>query len=124
MSDTDNLSAQITAVLDEVARKAYGACEETLDAISKESLKIAKDNAPERSGDYKKSLKRTKLKEGGDVIGYRIHSTESISHLLENGHLTRDGTSTVPGKEHFKPAQDYAGKAIEQEFQKNYSKGD
>lgn len=127
MSTGTDIAVLVREALDDVARIAHGACEETLDAISKEALKIAKENAPvstPNGGNYKKSLKRTKLKTDGEVSGYRIHSTESISHLLENGHLTRNGSMTVPGKKHFLPAQEYAADAIEQEFQKNYQKGE
>lgn len=123
-SITLDLEKAVKAALDEVERTAHGACLETLDAISKEALKIAKENAPERTGEYKKSLKRKTIKKSGEISGYQIHSTTSISHLLENGHLTRDGTSTVPGKPHFAPAQKYADEQIETEFQKHFQKGE
>lgn len=123
----DRLSDSIALVLEDCARQANKASDETLDQISKEALKVVKDNAPvsEHGGVYMKGLKRKKTKDSRDELQYTLYASgkeSSLSHLLENGHLTRNGTSTVPAKPHFAKGRDFAAKEIEAAFIKNYRK--
>lgn len=126
-TDAGALEGSIAMILGDCARQATKATDETLDHISKEALKIVRENAPasENGGIYRKGLKRKKTKDSRDDLQYTLYASgmeSSLSHLLENGHLTRNGKSTVPGKPHFAKGQDYAAKEIEAEFVKNYRK--
>ena len=123
----DTLRDSITLVLEDCVCQANKANDETLDQISKEALNIVKENAParENGGIYKKGLKRKKTKDERDDLQYTLYASgmeSSLSHLLENGHLTRNGETTVPGKPHFAKGQEYAAKEIEAAFIKNYRK--
>ncbi|UNT96728.1 HK97 gp10 family phage protein [Allobaculum mucilyticum] len=123
----DTLGDSIALVLEDCVRQANKANDETLDQISKEALKVVKENAParENGGIYKKGLKRKKTKDERDELQYTLYAggkESSLSHLVENGHLTRNGESTVPGKPHFAKGQEYAAKEIEAVFIKNYRK--
>lgn len=123
----DTLGDSIALVLEDCVRQANKANDETLDQISKEALKVVKENAParENGGIYKKGLKRKKTKDERDDLQYTLYASgkeSSLSHLVENGHLTRNGESTVPGKPHFAKGQEYAAKEIEAVFIKNYRK--
>lgn len=123
----DTLGDSIALVLEDRVRQANKANDETLDQISKEALKVVKENAParENGGIYKKGLKRKKTKDERDDLQYTLYASgkeSSLSHLVENGHLTRNGESTVPGKPHFAKGQEYAAKEIEAVFIKNYRK--
>lgn len=123
----DTLGDSITLVLEDCVRQANKANDETLNQISKEALNVVKENAParENGGIYKKGLKRKKTKDERDELQYTLYASgkeSSLSHLLENGHLTRNGESTVPGKPHFAKGQEYAAKEIEAVFIKNYRK--
>ncbi len=123
----DTLGDSIALVLEDCVRQANKANDETLDQISKEALKVVKENAParENGGIYKKGLKRKKIKDERDELQYTLYAggkESSLSHLVENGHLTRNGESTVPGKPHFAKGQEYAAKEIEAVFIKNYRK--
>ena len=123
----DTLGDSITLVLEDCVRQANKSNDETLDHISKEALNVVKDNAParENGGIYKKGLKRKKTKDERDELQYTLYAggkESSLSHLVENGHLTRNGESTVPGKPHFAKGQEYAAKEIEAVFIKNYRK--
>ena len=123
----DTLGDSIALVLEDCVRQANKANDETLNQISKEALNVVKDNAParENGGIYKKGLKRKKTKDERDELQYTLYAggkESSLSHLVENGHLTRNGESTVPGKPHFAKGQEYAAKEIEAVFIKNYRK--
>ena len=123
----DTLGDSIALVLEDCVRQANKANDETLDQISKEALKVVKENAParENGGIYKKGLKRKKTKDERDELQYTLYASgkeSSLSHLLENGHLTRNGETTVSGKPHFAKGQEYAAKEIEAVFIKNYRK--
>ena len=123
----DTLGDSIALVLEDCVRQANKANDETLNQISKEALNVVKDNAParENGGIYKKGLKRKKTKDERDELQYTLYAggkESSLSHLVENGHLTRNGESTVPGKPHFAKGQEDAAKEIEAAFIKNYRK--
>ena len=125
--DAGALEGSIAMILEDCVRQANKANDETLDRISKEALKIVRENAPasEHGGIYKKGLRRKKTKDSRDDLQYTLYAggkESSLSHLLENGHLTRNGESTVPGKPHFAKGQEYAAKEIEAAFIKNYRK--
>lgn len=121
----DTFSDSIALILEDCSRAANRANEETLDRISKEALGVVRDNAPEAEGIYKKGLRRKKTKDDRDELQYILYAggkESSLSHLLENGHLTRNGKDFVPGKPHFKKGQEFAEKNIEEEFIRNYRK--
>ncbi len=123
----DTLGDSIALVLEDCVRQANKATDETLDNISKEAIKIVRDNAPVREGGgtYKKGLKRKKTKDSRDDLQYAVYNAGDeapLSHLLEYGHLARDGETFVPAKPHFAKGYEYANKEIEAEFVKNYRK--
>lgn len=113
-------SKEVEKIFGECVRIANAANEETLSEVSKEALKIAKDNAPKRFGDYQKTLKRKKTKDTNGEAEFTVYASGtggSLSHLLENGHASRNG-GFVAGKPHFKPAMDYANAKLEEDFKK------
>lgn len=114
------LSTEVEKIFGECVRIANAANEETLNEVSKEALRIAKDNAPKRFGDYEKTLKRKKTKDQNGEVEYTVYASGSggsLSHLLENGHASRNG-SFVSGKPHFKLAMDHANSRLEEDFKK------
>lgn len=118
--NASQLTDAIQEALDEVRREANKACDETVDEISKEVLKEVKDNAPVRTGAYKKSIKRKKTKKTENDIEYTIYSeTPNLPHLLEHGHQTVNGgrTRAFP---HFSKGQELANQRIEEEFKKKF----
>lgn len=116
----DQLPDEIEKVLGEVIRVANSANEATLDVISKEAVKVARDNAPNRTKAYRKTITRKKTKDEDGTAAYVVYASGSggsLSHLLENGHASRKG-DFVPGKPHFSLAQKKADQEIEKEFQR------
>lgn len=96
-TDIANLDEAIADVLEEYS----GTITETVNDITvKAANQLKKDisaDAPVKTGKQKRSWKVTKEKVAGlDVVAI-VHSTDYRKvHLLENGHLTRNGSRTKP----------------------------
>lgn len=77
--------------------------EESVEYAAKVCAYELRDNiradSPQRSGEYKKGWKVTKL-----TYSYVVHNKNKpeITHLLEKGHLKRNGTDRVDGIPHIK----------------------
>ena len=61
-------------------------------------------NSPELTGDYQKGWTVKKVKDS-----YIVHNKDEyqLTHLLEHGHIKRDGGRTTPSV-HIRPAEAYA----------------
>lgn len=65
----------------------------SMDMIGKEARKLAKElrqTAPSDTGEYKSGFTSTKV---GDTYYIYTNKKRTLGHLLEYGHLTRDGTT-------------------------------
>ena len=91
-------------------------------AVTKESLKILRQNAPKRSGKYRKSFRSAVTKETASSIEITVHSTiPGLPHLLENPHKTRNGKRTK-AQPHWEPAQEAANKMLEKRVEARLKK--
>ncbi len=71
-------------------------------------------DTPVRTGAYKKSFKIKKVKEGIDYKRNVVYSSKHwLTHLLEYGHLTRDGKTRSMSFPHWKKAQAYADSLVD-----------
>lgn len=89
--------------------------QDEIDRVSLDAKKSLSTNPiiPERTGEYKKSFKIKKVAQGRgykrNVIYNKLHQ---LTHLLEDGHLTRAGTRTRKFP-HWKQAQEIVDKLPE-----------
>ncbi len=104
--ELNEYSNEVREVLNESGRKA-----------SKESLKVAKANAPKRSGNYAKSLKVKKELGLMGNVKYIVHSKDHyrLTHLLEHGHATTNG-GRVEGTPHLSIAEKVGVELFEKEI--------
>ena len=88
----------LESVLDNYATDLRAAINADTEAAAQRLKKAISAEAPVKTGKQKKSWRITKEYLGGVDLKTVVHSTDYRKvHLLENGHLTRDGkTRTKP----------------------------
>lgn len=79
---------------------------ECVTETSKSVKKEIQENAPVRTGKYKKSWAAKKVKENANSLTMVVHSRDryQIAHLLEHGHANRGG-GRVAAIPHIAPAE-------------------
>lgn len=99
---TSQLAAAFVEYTEEVALKAKEVCKE----VAKEALAEIKKNSPKQHGKYKRGWRSKVSFENSEDIRITIYNKTDyqLIHLLEYGHVNRDGTRTQV-KEHVRPAE-------------------
>ena len=95
--NAEYLDEMIGSVLESYADEVMNAVNQTTDQAAKELRSAIAKDAPVETGKQKRSWKITRERKGLENMAI-VHSTDYRKvHLLENGHLTRDGvTRTKP----------------------------
>ncbi len=122
MSDRVRIDQLAAAVMEGLTEYADLAADELKKAVKKAGNEVKKDiqaNAPKDTGAYAKSWAVKNVRETSHSIELVVHSRNryQLSHLLEFGHAKRGG-GRVPGKAHIAPAEEKAGRTLEQEIEK------
>lgn len=94
----NNLDEAIADILDDYPTAVTEAVNVQTEKAANQLKKDIAADAPVKTGKQKKSWRVTKEKVGGMDLKAIVHSTDYRKvHLLENGHLTRNGvTRTKP----------------------------
>ncbi len=121
MSDRVRIDQLAAAVMEGLAEYADLAADDLKKAVKKAGNEVKKDiqaNAPKDTGAYAKSWAVKNVRETSSSIELVVHSRNryQLSHLLEFGHAKRGG-GRVPGKAHIAPAEEKAGRMLEQEIE-------
>ena len=95
---TNNLNEAIADILEDYSTAITNAVNEQTEKAANQLKKDIAADSPVKTGKQKKSWRVTKEKVAGLDLKAIVHSTDYRKvHLLENGHLTRDGvTRTKP----------------------------
>ncbi|WP_078434233.1 hypothetical protein [Metabacillus halosaccharovorans] len=109
-----SLSREIAQALSEYTSEIEEGLEKSKVEVAKGTVKNLKITSPEQTGDYAKGWARKKI--GTAQVVYN-RTDYQLTHLLENGHVNRDGSRTQ-STPHIAPAED---KAID-EFMKKVEK--
>lgn len=90
--------------------------------VSKSVKKDISDNAPKRTGAYKKSWAVKKTKETSNSLTMTVHSKNryQIAHLLEHGHAKRGG-GRVAAIPHIEPAEAAGAILLQQKIERGLS---
>lgn len=116
-----NFRDEVMTALTRYSAKAFDQVYEAIDEVSKESVKRLKKESPKgASGKYAKgwtrTLERGRLKVGATVHGKTV-DTWATAHLLEHGHVSRNGTGRTFGKVkeivHIEPVEEWATGELE-----------
>lgn len=88
----DDLPDVLADILDDYSTDLREAVNKTTEQTANELKKAIDADAPVKSGKQKRSWRVTKNKVAGIDLVAVVHSTDYRKvHLLENGHLTRNG---------------------------------
>jgi hypothetical protein len=121
----DDIVNEIMGQLTGYSEEVDEIMQDEIDKVSKDVKKSLSTNPviPERTGAYKKSFRIKKVAQGSgykrNVIYNILHQ---LTHLLENGHLTRAGTRTRKFP-HWKQAQEIA-EQLPERVEKRLETGD
>jgi hypothetical protein len=118
MAKSNSLANEITKVLEMYSQNVKEEVNQATAEAANTAVKILKTTGDydDYRGEYRKSFDITKTKKGNTTV---FSSEYRLTHLLEKGHMTRDGTSRTNAYPHWKPAEE---KAIK-EFEENLVKG-
>ena len=112
----NNLDKAIEDILEDYSTNITNAVNEQTDKAAEQLRKDISADAPVKSGKQKKSWKVTKQKVAGLDLLAIVHSTDYRKvHLLENGHLTRNGVTRTKATRYVSKNEE---KIIEQ-YQRN-----
>lgn len=114
-----NLDAAIKETLDEYGSAVFDVLKGSVKEVSEEATQKLRDTSPKKSGDYAEAwtydevpVKRyqTKTVVHVEAPHYRL------THLLEKGHVSRNGTGRTFGKvkayPHIAPVNDWANEEL------------
>lgn len=119
MASEINLEEDIKRILDEYALQVSTATREAVTDVAKESVKKLKKTSPKRKGGGAYAKGWTYRVEAGavDVTAtvYGGKKTYPLAHLLENGHLMRNGKRGGQ-RVHIKPVEEWAIAELERKI--------
>lgn len=110
----DGLADAVQGILEQYSNDVDEAMAPVLKKTAQTARAELRATSPKKTGDYAKGWQYSKSKDG---LHYTIYNgTEyRLTHLLENGHVIRNGTGReygfVPAREHIAPVEE---KVIEQ----------
>ncbi len=116
----DGLQAVIEAELNDYADNVVEAVNQAVTKVGKDCTKECRELAPKRTGKYARGFtcKIDKPRFGHTVATVYNSKKPSLTHLLEKGHATADGTGRVAGKPHISIAEQHAIENLPIEIEK------
>lgn len=113
----DKLSDEIMKGLIEYKDLVADDVKSIVKKVGNDTKNEIKNNAPKRTGAYKKSWSVKTMKENSNALTVTVHSKNRyrLTHLLEKGHAKRGGgrTKAIP---HIGPAEEKAIKELYDEI--------
>ena len=100
--------------------------DKTAQEVAKEAVNELKTTSPKRpkSGKYARGW-RVNTKKGRGFINCTVHNAThwQLTHLLENGHITRDGESRTRAIKHISPVEEKVIHQYQQDVEKLIKNG-
>ncbi len=115
----DHLAEAVMKGLTEYADASTELVKQSVQQVSKEVKKEISENAPKRTGAYKKSWCTRKTKETSNSLTMTVHSKNryQIAHLLEHGHAKRGG-GRVAARPHIAPAEENGVTSLQEKIER------
>lgn len=119
----DNMVEAVMEGLREYSEVTTELVKNSVVEASREAKQEISDNAPEKTGKYKKSWTTKKIEETSNSLTITVYSKNryQLAHLLENGHVKRGG-GRVSGIPHIAPAEANAVEIMKSKIEKGIKK--
>ena len=105
MPKYDNFT-DIATILDDYSKNIYEGMENASNTIAKSGAKTLKLTSPERTGKYKKGWRVKQDKNFYSFSSTIYNATNGqLTHLLEKGHIKRNGHGKVKPIVHIRPVE-------------------
>jgi len=115
--NVNDMAAEIANMLSEYQTEIAKNIDASGKAVANQGARELRKTSPKKSGAYAKSWKAEKTSGNnvGEDVGYTIYNKDHyrLTHLLENGHATRNGGRTKAIK-HIEPVE----RAVIQDYEK------
>jgi len=117
---TKNISVQLENILEGYRKDVQDVANETAQKVAKEASQKLRNTSPKDSGEYAKSWGVKKEMSTFGVVTAIVHNRKHyrLTHLLENGHVVKNGKGTYgrtsPIK-HIEPVEEWANEEFERE---------
>ena len=117
---------QMVEILDDYSKEVRRAMSDAQDDIAKEAVRKLKNTSPRHTPHVRKyaegwAIKREKTKTGVPEVTVYNRTNGPLTHLLENGHVIRNGVGEYGrynGIKHMKPVEEWANSELPLEIER------
>lgn len=116
----DELSIQIRHAIEQYSADVRKEIADGMKTVASNALTRVKAGSPKRTGRYSRGWKITETNEAG-MIGFEIHQNSRqarLTHLLEDGHRTRNKRGWVKAQPHIRAVEQSAGQEAQKVIEK------
>ena len=121
---TESVSVQMRKILDSYSEEVQNVTNKSIDSVAKESAQKLRSGSPVRpgGGSYARGW-AVKKSTNGKIRGAIVHNRTDyqLTHLLENGHVIRNGVGTygrAPAIKHIAPVEEWAADELPAEIER------
>lgn len=100
---SDDLASQIVSILEKYTDEIEEGLKKDIEDVAKEATQQLKSKSPKRTGKYAAGWGQSKTKDG---ITLHNKKKANLTHLLEKGHVSRNGGRVKPIK-HIEPVEEW-----------------